>query len=403
MDAQKLLVDWSTEKTKLSFLETSVDRRRRILKRAIDKSSNQIGSEPRSSASDNGFAQIQMLYNNEPIGCIILENLAAAKWRLNLEVERDHSNSSFVLNSLIRVALLAAHRKTPSSQVTVEFDPREISDNLNLSIVENLEAFGFKSEFGKLVHQVNSSSSSELQELKRFLHDYVKAAPFEGRGFLIDATKLPAAAMAALNNEYHEVAWGVTNWARHGSICRDELEIIERYTSGGRGLEVGAGSGRVTAHLFSRFDKLTATDIIPSALEQIASLVTSDVQCEVEIQVDDILESRLESAAYDVVMFWENGLGAFLNPAERLKAVSSMVRVLKPGGRMILGVRNLISRPVDQLMVAAQTDLVMGIYHTFTLEEVEGMMPGSMILRASHVGDPRPAGGHQLFLIFEKQ
>ena len=337
-------------------------------------------------------------YGKSVIGSAQLKRNDDSEWTLSLSVDEAYLKDEFIKNSLVRVSLLMAQLRNSNGEKQISFDPAHRG-----TFVANLVAMGFRPRGTHLIYDFQTISNETLSILKRYLREYIKAAPKVGRGFLVDVTNLSSEALALLNEEYHEVAWGITNWARQSSIGADELEIISDYAKGTSGVEIGAGSGRVTSHLYDRFSQLTATDIVASALGHIEKNKSPDSGSKTSLLVDDILNTKLAPNNFDVVMFWENGLGAFLSKEERRKAVENMSQILKPGGRLILGVRNLLPIPVDQLMVAAQTDLVMGIYHTFTREEVEGLMPNYMKLVVAREGLERPAGGRQLFLIFEKE
>ena len=397
----KLEIDWSIEKTKLRFEEPTSPRRERIFRRAQEKAWTFSGAQAADDTNPDA-AILHLLYDGEVIGYTTLGRAPEGQWKLGMAIDSDHSSTEFIRNSLVRVALLSAQlqlNEIKNSDGSLTLEMEEPSSAMNHS----LTAMGFERSNEKYRLNLDLNSSRSLNELKRYLLDYVKAAPKVGRGYLLDASRLPFAAVSQLNDQYHEVAWGLTNWARHSSIGSDEIEMIEKYARGRRGLEVGAGSGRVTMSLLRHFDHLTATDVIANALEQIRTLVSHETLQKLDLKVDDITKSDLASESFDVVMFWENGLGALLTESLRKQAIDNMIRLLAKGGRLILGVRSLISEPIDQLMVAAQTDLVLGIYHTFTADELRRMMPPHMVEVAIHQGQPRPAGGHQIFAIFEKQ
>jgi len=413
------MIDWSVEKSNLRFEEPIADRRRRILQRLSAKSPNsiredwhQLGQIVNPDSRSEQIYQIQVSHHDHIIGYIILERSSGtseeALFRLRLAIHDSAVTSDFIKHSMIRVAILGAQLRAGGKATKIIFEAKSPSPSSNPArtrdLSSNLKAMGFCEQDGIFIKQLSSPDSPQTIGLKKYLLEYVKAAPKVGRGYLLDVSRLSFSAVSALCDEYQEVAWGITNWARHSSIGQDELDMISKYVGGNRGLEIGAGSGRVTLQLLNRFQELTATDIVPAALDQIRYQAVGQKLdlSPLRLLVDDITETALPANHFDMVMFWENGLGAILDAGIRQRALLNMTKTLRVGGRLILGLRNLVSIPADQLMIAAQTDLVMGIYHTFTTNEVRDSLPGSMKLIAEHEGLPRPAGGRQFFLVFEK-
>lgn len=79
-----------------------------------------------------------------------------------------------------------------------------------------------------------------------------------------------------------------------------------------------------------------------------------------------------------------------------------MVRVLKPGGLLILGLRSLIYHTGDHLMIATQNPHILGIYHTFLYEEAKRLLTKQLREIDFLIGEERPAGGRQFFLALQK-
>ena len=371
------MIDWSVEKTKIRF---------------------------------EVFAfEVHILYGDRDVGSIRLAEIELSKRRgfqVTISADLDAANDIFMRLSMIQIAMLFAKSKAAREESFVCFDLSTAEDERQIPNLckQDLLRFGFFGDGPVFIYDFDSQVAQELTKLKTHLLNSVKSLPRVGRGYLLNAEEYAPKILQALSAEYQNVAWGITDWARQTSVENDELGIITQYAFGNRGLEVGAGSGRVTRHLLSRFKELTISDIIPTALARASQLPdASDLtQASLLPIIDDITVTRLSSDCFDVVMFWENGLGALLQPALRKKAVNNMIRLLKPGGRLILAVRTLTESPIDQLMIAAQTDLVMGIYHTFTAQEVSDLMPAGVRTVAIENGQPRVAGGHELFLIFER-
>jgi SAM-dependent methyltransferase len=376
--------NWNVAKTELRF-------------KAIDASSvaagdfKAVGLAPTSRPQDARFLVEVTL--GARVG-LLLGFSASMSLRVGCFVHRDFADDAFLATSMAKLTILQANHSVRGRAI-----PLVVSETLTPVWMKAFLAAGFKSTEYGLRFEPNPETAATLFEMKSYLMSYLRAAPVVGRGSLIDATRLGEEAVSALNQDYQEVAWGATHWARHATISADELRVIDKHCTGEHGLEIGAGFGRVSEVLTARFRELTVTDILPTALEGLRSLLGSRVH----VVEDDLLSSALPRASYDVVMFWENGLGAMLTPDSRKLAVKKMCERLKHGGKLIVGVRNLLPIPVDQVMVAAQTNHVMGIYHTFTKAEVLELADPSLELIDFTEGDERPAGGKQLFFVFEKR
>ncbi len=380
-------MDWLNERSHLKFIEVQ----------------NRVAPELANSWKSTGFNSsefsalnpcLRLEYKGQPLAESYIQPSLPGTANLGFRFAPNCAESEFIQISLFRVSLLYIERELDRNVRRVFYNAE--SGNLPLKAKD----LGFTDIHSPKLLQRDISGFEPKSELKKFLLSYSQAAPQIGRGFLIDAERLDQRAVAALNNEYSEVAWGVTNWARHSSLSCDEQTVIARYARGSAGLEVGAGSGRVTQHLKSNFDLLTATDTNAEALEHFSHFF--DNRKNIRLAVDDITNSSLDEESFDVVMFWENGLGALTTDHLRRKAVASMVARLKKGGRLILGLRNILPVPIDHLMIAAQTSLVMGIYHTFSVEEALSFQSFELKLIDQIEGDPRPAGGRQIVFVFER-
>ncbi|RYZ91915.1 MAG: class I SAM-dependent methyltransferase, partial [Proteobacteria bacterium] len=362
-------LDWSTEKTKLEFERDLFPRAAAIRQRTGANSENE--QLPLASMKFEGRVIAQSFAT---------ESTDSSAIELSLKFVNDASDSDFLRKSLLRISMLKLEELDQPLHSHVRI---RVGAPLHPGEMAGL---GFEIQDGFFLSDVRVLHAGLRAELKLRLLEYVKSAPKVGRGYLIDAEALDPRALRALNNEYSDLAWGATNWARHSTINEDEVAVIDCLPTGGIGLEVGAGSGRVTAALASKFRRLVATDIVPETLIHL-----TDIGPNVEALCDDIVNTAVETAAFDVAMFFENGLGGISSYADRKKAVENITSTLKPGGLLILAVRELIDISVDQLMIAAQTDRVMGIYHTFGAEEMESYQCGDLRLERVLHGSKRPA------------
>lgn len=249
---------------------------------------------------------------------------------------------------------------------------------------------------------VNRQRMMKLGRLKQQLRRVMCPAAQVGRGYLVDACRFDAIAVADLMDEYNTVAWGRTHWARNASLEADEARVMRQFVhdAGEHALEVGAGAGRVTSHLLRHFGHVTATDRCEAIVSNLRLLLQESPN--LNLVVDDITCSALPDASFDSVSFWENGLGSLLSFQQRQQAMLEMTRLLKPGGVLVLALRQLPQSPVDHLMPASQNADYMGIYHTFTPDEVLALSPPQLHHVAMVQGNERPAGGRAFFMVYRK-
>jgi ubiquinone/menaquinone biosynthesis C-methylase UbiE len=288
------------------------------------------------------------------------------------------------------------------SSLTEQLEMCLVSDDF-LKFEGSLKEFGFSKSTPKNVYSARHSTGDayKLGAMKRQFMALTQGSPKVGRGYTIDISGEGAETLSALASEYNEIAWGLTNWARHDELANDEASVVKAHAHGDHAIEVGAGSGRMTPFLAAAVTKLVATDY---ASEVIAKLneVTNNLK-NASAVLDDITQSQFPTDSFDLAMFWENGLGSLLSLSRRKLALSEMVRILKPGGKLILGMRRLEQSPIDHLMIATQNRHIMGIYHTFSPEEIRECIPKNAIESTLIEGDSRPAGGRQFFMIFNKE
>jgi ubiquinone/menaquinone biosynthesis C-methylase UbiE len=123
-------------------------------------------------------------------------------------------------------------------------------------------------------------------------------------------------------------------------------------------LDVGCGYGRDAIYFASRGYQVTGVDPSRKAVEMAFASVT-DPKMNIEFFQDDVLALSFPSANVDAV--WCANLLHLLDDEEREKAISEMVRVLKPGG--ILGIYTLSAKDKSD-----------GEKKTFTQEELEVLL-----------------------------
>lgn len=310
------------------------------------------------------------------------------------------TSEQFVLNSALHtiVAFVTCLPSAESISTEVCLTPNRVLADTER---ETISAWGFSMGEGPLSRVVRTSR--ELRQIKKGLTALSTSSPHLGRGFLVDVSQVSPESLRLLSADYSEVAWGRTHWVRNEAMAPDEEDVITRFTAGERTLEVGCGSGRLTKPLFDRASsgcEIWATDIEPSVLMNLQA--GSLLPREVRLVQDDIVNSRLPIGTFDTVLFLENGLGSVYPEANRAQALANMASLLRPGGRVVLGIRSLPQSPVDQLMIAAQSPLVMAVYHTFSVDEVCGLAPKTLHVDEVIEGEGRTAGGIARFVVFRR-
>lgn len=265
----------------------------------------------------------------------------------------------------------------------------------------NPSVFGFSKTAGGLELAIDFARAQRTRRVRSALNAFIPASSRVGQGYAIDTTVIgDREGLSQLNADYNAIAWGPASWAKHAVIAPDELCIIDKFVVGKRALEVGAGSGRVSFTVSRIVGHLTATDCVREIVDSLA--IDPRLPANVSVMLDDIRSSRLLSDSFDLVLWWENGLGGILDAAERIRALDHVARLLSPGGRLILATRRIGNASIDHLMPTSRCDDVMGVYHTFSNEEILQSIPPKMRVIETVAGDERPAGGMQFFHIVQK-
>ncbi|PEA54759.1 SAM-dependent methyltransferase [Bacillus pseudomycoides] len=102
---------------------------------------------------------------------------------------------------------------------------------------------------------------------------------------------------------------------------------------GSKVLEVGCGIGTEAVFLAVRDMDVTAIDISPKAIESAKSLAEV-YGVDVDFKVADALNIPVQDNEFDI--FCDQGCFHHLTDEERPKYVSEILRVLKPGGMLVL-------------------------------------------------------------------
>jgi len=121
-------------------------------------------------------------------------------------------------------------------------------------------------------------------------------------------------------------------------IHRTVLGILRREVPAPKGkriLEVGSGSGLVSLALAKKGAEVTLCDISPQAL-RFSQAVFAKGGAEAKMILGSILDLPFDDGAFDIT--WNAGVIEHFEGEEQIQALREMLRVTKPGGRVVVAV-----------------------------------------------------------------
>ena len=170
-------------------------------------------------------------------------------------------------------------------------------------------------------------------------------------------------------------------------------------------LDVGCGSGRFTIGAAQMGHNVTGIDITPAAIAAATEKAEKLSLSNVNFLVEDMTEIPFEDNKFDYVFCPRFSINAVATFEKRRKAVSEMIRVVKPGGTVylesfnklylgrgpILPLKNLFSDLLRQLLI---------FWCRVTDREYNGLLPGDIVYKSNKVAGA-PEGYAHLPTIFE--
>ncbi len=130
--------------------------------------------------------------------------------------------------------------------------------------------------------------------------------------------------------------------------------VLGRVASGDDVLDIGCGTGRFTVPVAARVHSTTALDISSTMLEQ-ARETAAEKGVAVDFVVGDMASLPFDNESFDVVI---SMLALMHVPREDRQSVfSEVARVLRPGGRMLIGVKNAIFERISSADRFASVDV----------------------------------------------
>lgn len=180
----------------------------------------------------------------------------------------------------------------------------------------------------------------------------------------------------------------------------DESRLIRDHLppAGARILEVCCGAGRVTAHLVREGNHVVGVDFNRHCLQ---AARRRDGE-RVDYLLGDAARLPFVDGAFAIACCLENSLGVLFDLAA--PALGEMIRVTRPGGRVVLGLREQEGAP-GGLHLYHTADGLVSVARTFDAASVEALLAalpaaaaGRIASRADLPGAPRPWGGVTFYL-----
>ena len=183
-------------------------------------------------------------------------------------------------------------------------------------------------------------------------------------------------------------AWYLTDLGRYvDSVEKGLVEELARPVPGERALDIGCGTGNHALWLAEKGLEVTGLDESPAMLE-VAAAKGRVAGLGVEWVLGDAGALPFEDGALDLVV----AVAAVEFVDDRAAVLREAMRVLEPGGRLVLGLLTLDS-PWGELYLRdarERPDSVFAKAHFFTEEELPGLVDAPYTLRKGLYHPPDP-------------
>ncbi len=121
------------------------------------------------------------------------------------------------------------------------------------------------------------------------------------------------------------------------------IQAIEKIVAGGTWLNLAAGDGRFNCELLRHCAEVVAADIDVKALEKLARRTPSNLRERMRVEIFDLTKQFPQPTSTFAGCFCTAAIHTF--PAEKVRfAVSEIIRVVRPGGQIILDFRTDLKR-----------------------------------------------------------
>lgn len=201
--------------------------------------------------------------------------------------------------------------------------------------------------------------------------------------------------IGALNKEFDR-----HYYPPQSGVQPDEEELIRTRlpARGARVLEVCCGAGRITTHLPREGNRVVGLDFNPHCL--VAARERDGAR--VDYVLGDATHLPFADRCFDITCCLENGFGVLFGLAA--PALVEMLRVTRPGGRVLLGLREQAGGN-DRFHLYHTTDGLMSVARTFDEGSVRALLDGipaeaaaRIAARTQRPGAPRPWGGETFYV-----
>jgi SAM-dependent methyltransferase len=164
----------------------------------------------------------------------------------------------------------------------------------------------------------------------------VKAQSTPGDGGEMDASLFTKSRKADYWNDFYE---NPTTQFEHSMVLRRDFahrEICAHVTKDARILDLGCGAGVLSEKLLASGYRVTSADYSEDMLELTRKRLAAAAAAPEAVVRADILNLPFEDASFDVVICM--GVFGYFDDVDR--ALAEVRRVLKPGGRFFMSIRN---------------------------------------------------------------
>ena len=153
--------------------------------------------------------------------------------------------------------------------------------------------------------------------------------------------------MTSLNASQHAEQYADEEHARFrnqafSGIADLERHIFSQIDPRGKTLEIGCTQGRISFGLEKQlnFSQITAIDVVGRFIDS-ARILGAECGSRVRFEPGDVTELHYGDGTFDQIVCMGVVLSHLIDAKDRRTALSEMLRILKPGGRLVVNVRNL--------------------------------------------------------------